>query len=114
MRLVSIISIAASAYAIFFHLRHLGNFFYFLPVFFIHGIAYAGARLSRKTYLVDYAPEDERPTYVSVANTAIGIFTLIAAGFGFVSQLFGLTAQLVFFVILLVAAIILSFRLKSV
>ena len=49
-----------------------------------------------------------------VANTFIGLFTLVAAGFGVIAELFGLPAQIIFFMSLLVLAVILSFRLKKV
>ncbi|WP_296622805.1 MFS transporter [Marivirga sp.] len=116
MRISSFIAIGGGVFALLFYFASDWNlgFFAFLPVFFINGIAYSGARLSRKTYLVDYAPDDNRATYVSVANTFIGLFTLVAAGFGVVAQLFGLPAQIIFFMSLLVLAIVLSFRLKSV
>ncbi|HET8860036.1 MFS transporter [Marivirga sp.] len=116
MRISSFIAIGGGAFALLFYFAADWNlgFFAFLPVFFINGIAYSGARLSRKTYLVDYAPEDDRPTYVSVANTFIGLFTLVAAGFGIIAQVFGLPAQIIFFMSLLALAIVLSFRLKSV
>ncbi|WKK73497.2 MFS transporter [Marivirga salinae] len=116
MRISSFIAIGGGVFALLFYYASDWNlgFFAFLPVFFINGIAYSGARLSRKTYLVDYAPEDNRATYVSVANTFIGLFTIIAAGFGVVAQLFGLPAQIIFFMSLLVLAIVLSFRLKTV
>ncbi len=115
MRWVALISIAASVYASLFVISDaLSNFYWFLPVFFVHGIAYAGARLSRKTYLVDYAPDDDRPTYVSLANTLIGLFTLVAASFGLVAQYFGPAVQLYFFSGLLLLCIALSFKLKAV
>lgn len=115
MRISSFISIGGGLYALVFYILNLNLGFYaFLPVFFINGIAYSGARLSRKTYLVDYAPPDERPTYVSVANTFIGLFTLIAAAFGLIAETFGLPAQIIFFIVLLVIAIFLSFKLKKV
>lgn len=116
MRISCFIAIGGSIYAVLFFLIFNLNwgFYAFLPVFFINGMAYSGARLSRKTYLVDYAPSDDRPTYVSVANTFIGLFTLVAAGFGLVAEIFGLSAQLIFFTILLIAAVLLSFRLKEV
>ena len=108
--------IGGAVYALLFYLAvnlNLG-FYAFLPVFFINRITYSGARLSRKTYLVDYAPEAERPTYVSVANTFIELFTLLAAAFGLIAEIFGLPFQILFFIILLVIAIFLSFRLKKV
>jgi predicted MFS family arabinose efflux permease len=116
MRISSVVAIVGLLYALtFYYFEDWGLGFYaFLPIIFINGIAYSGARLSRKTYLVNYAPEEDRPTYVSVANTAIGVFTLVAATFGVVAELFGLPAQLIFFLILLLAAILLSFSLKKV
>lgn len=116
MRISASIAIGGGAFALLFYFASDWNlgFYAFLPIFFINGIAYSGARLSRKTYLVDYAPEEERPTYVSVANTFIGLFTVVAAGFGVVAQLFGLPAQIIFFMSLLVVAIVLSFRLQKV
>ncbi|ADR20956.1 MFS transporter [Marivirga tractuosa] len=116
MRISSFIAIGGAVFALLFYYASDWNlgFYAFLPVFFINGIAYSGARLSRKTYLVDYAPDDNKATYVSVANTFIGLFTLVAAGFGVIAQLFGLPAQIIFFMSLLVLAIVLSFRLKRV
>ncbi len=116
MRISSFIAIGAAAYAlIFYTFIDLGLGFYaFMPVFFVNGIAYSGARLSRKTYLVNFAPDDDRPTYVSVANTVIGLFTLVAATFGIIAEYFGLPAQVIFFVILLLLAVFLSYKLKKV
>ena len=116
MRISSFIAIGGGVFALLFYFASDWNlgFYAFLPVFFINGIAYSGARLSRKTYLVDYAPDDDRPTYVSVANTFIGLFTIVAAGFGVIAEIFGLPAQIIFFMSLLVLAIVLSCRLKRV
>jgi len=55
-------------------------------VFFVLGIAEAGVRLGRKTYLVDAAPKDERPLFVAFANSAVGLVTLAAGAIGFVAQ----------------------------
>ncbi len=115
MRISCFIAIGGAVYALLFYLSAFELSFYaFLPVFFINGIAYSGARLSRKTYLVDYAPAAERPTYVSVANTFIGLFTLLAAAFGLIAEVFGLPVQIIFFIVLLIIAIIISFRLRKV
>jgi MFS family permease len=116
MRISSFIAIGGGIFALLFYFASDWNlgFYAFLPVFFINGMAYSGARLSRKTYLVDYAPSDNKATYVSVANTFIGLFTLVAAGFGVIAEVFGLPAQIIFFMSLLVLAIVLSFRLKKV
>ncbi|NEV94115.1 MFS transporter [Psychroflexus sp. YR1-1] len=116
MRISAGLSILSILYALVFVYSDSDflNFYYFMPVLFINGIAYAGARLSRKTYIIDYAPDDERPTYVSVANTLIGIFTIVAASFGLIAEYFGLAYQFWFFLLLLVACISLSFTLKKV
>ena len=110
---LSILSILYALIFIYFDSKIL-NFYYFMPILFINGIAYSGARLSRKTYIIDYAPEKERPTYISVANTLIGLFTIIAASFGLIAKHFGLAYQFWFFLFLLVACIALSFTLKKV
>ncbi|SDG74520.1 MFS transporter [Psychroflexus sediminis] len=116
MRISAGLSILSILYALVFVYSDSDflNFYYFMPVIFINGIAYAGARLSRKTYIIDYAPDDERPTYVSVANTLIGLFTIVAASFGLIAEYFGLAYQFWFFLLLLVACISLSFTLKKV
>ncbi len=43
-------------------------------------IAHTGARIGRKTYLVDLGEGDQRTTYVAVSNSAIGIVLLITGG----------------------------------
>lgn len=86
----------------------------FIPVFFLNGMAHAGARLSRKTYLVDFAPEKERPLYVSLSNTLIGLFTFVAAGIGFISELISTEAQIIFFAFMLLSSLFLSLKLKEV
>lgn len=63
-------------------------------VFFVLGFAEAGVRLGRKTYLVDAAPEEERPTLVAFGNSAIGIVTLLTAALGALAQWGGLAALL--------------------
>ncbi|MCH8523091.1 MAG: MFS transporter [Balneolales bacterium] len=86
----------------------------FVPVFFLNGMAHAGARLSRKTYLVDMAPEKERPLYVSLSNTLIGLFTIIAAGIGLIAEIFSIEALIIFFLAMMVLSALLSWRLKEV
>jgi predicted MFS family arabinose efflux permease len=58
-------------------------------VFFLLGLAEAGVRLGRKTYLVDAAPKDERPLYVAFSNTAIGGLALVAGLAGLIADLIG-------------------------
>lgn len=86
----------------------------FVPVFFLNGMAHAGARLSRKTYLVDMAPDDERPLYVSLSNTLIGLFTIVAAGIGFIAEVFSVEALIVFLLIMMAGSAVLTWRLREV
>lgn len=51
-----------------------------LPLLFLGlGVAHAGVRLARKTYLVDIATGDRRTEYTAVSNSVIGL-VLLAAG----------------------------------
>ena len=59
----------------------------YAAAFFLLGLAEAGVRLGRKTYLVDAAPEDERPAYVAFSNTAVGLLALAAGTLGVIADL---------------------------
>jgi hypothetical protein len=69
----------------------------YTPAFLLSGIGYAGIRLGRKTYLVDAPPADERPTWVAVANTAIGGATVVGAGVGLLAGVIGTSGTLATF-----------------
>lgn len=56
---------------------------------FLLGLAEAGVRLGRKTYLVDAAPDADRPAYVAFANTTIGLLALAAGTLGVVADVAG-------------------------
>lgn len=60
-----------------------------VAAFFIIGIAHAGIRIGRKTYLVDMATANTRATYVAVSNTAIGVVLLAGGVFGLVADWVG-------------------------
>ena len=56
---------------------------WFYPIaFFALGIAHAGVRLGRKTYLVDLAEGDKRTAYVAVSNSVIGVLLLATGALG--------------------------------
>ncbi len=116
LRLASGIAVGGIIYACIITLITEANItiYYILPLFFINAVAYAGARLSRKTYLVDYAPEDNRPTYVAMASTFIGVFTIITASFGLITDYFGLIYQFIFFGLLLTISFMMSYKLKEI
>ncbi len=60
--------------------------------FLLGGIAEAGVRVSRKTYLVDIAPESERPLYTAFSNTFAGAVALASGLLGVLASLAGLDA----------------------
>jgi hypothetical protein len=59
----------------------LGATMWLFPAFFfVLGVAHAGVRAGRKTYLVDLAGGVKRTDYVAVSNTLIGIALLLVGG----------------------------------
>lgn len=60
----------------------------------------AGLRLGRKTYLVDGAPSDERPLYVAVSNTLMGVVTLFGGSLGLVAHFLGTRALILLLIVL--------------
>ncbi|NNF51389.1 MAG: MFS transporter [Gammaproteobacteria bacterium] len=61
----------------------------YATVFFVIGIAHSGARLGRKTHLVDMATAETRASYVAVSNTVIGVLILAGGLFGLLAQFAG-------------------------
>lgn len=57
--------------------------------FLVMGVAHAGIRVGRSTYLVDMATAQTRAAYVAVSNTVIGVVLLVGGVFGLVAQWFG-------------------------
>jgi MFS family permease len=90
------------------------NSYTFSFLFLVQVMAHGGARLSRKTYLLDFAPDDDRPSYVSLSNTAIGIFTLIAAFLGSLASIIGVPLMLLVYALLLLMAFFSGIKLKEV
>lgn len=50
----------------------------FPALLFINGLAHAGVRVGRKTYLVNLGDGNKRTDYVAVGNTLIGVILLVA------------------------------------
>lgn len=83
-------------------------------IFVLLGIAEAGVRLGRKTYLLDYLDEKDRPTYIAFANSSIGIVTLgIGALLGLIIQYLGIHVLLYVLIGMGLVGSYLSLRLKS-
>ncbi|MFW1676533.1 MFS transporter [Pontibacter sp. JAM-7] len=58
-------------------------------IFLLLNILHGGARLGRKTYLVDMASGDNRAAYVAVSNTAIGLLMLVGGLIGLIGDWLG-------------------------
>jgi MFS family permease len=66
----------------------------FPVAFFVLGIAHAGVRVGRKTYVLDMAGGNKRTDYVSVGNSVIGLILLATGLFGLLSGLIGAAGML--------------------
>jgi Na+/melibiose symporter-like transporter len=104
MILAAATSVAASALALL--IDHLAptslTALWYAPVFFLAGLAIAGVRLGRKTYLVDATDQHSRPVHVSLANTIMGGLTFAFGVLGVVAQVAG--TQTLLGLLLVVAA----------
>ncbi len=85
----------------------------FSAIFFVAGFAHAGIRLGRKTWLVDAAPEIERPLYVSVSNTVVGIITVASAALGFIADAASVGWLIGVFAAFMLIGVVLALRLPE-
>ncbi len=86
----------------------------FAGVFLLVGVAQAGVRLGRKTYLVDGAPAGDRPLYVALSNTVAGVVTLAGAVLGGVESLLGIRVLVAVLIALALAGAWAAARLPEV
>lgn len=77
-------------------------------------VAHQGARVGRKTYLVDMANSENRAQYTAVSNTVIGLFLLAGIGLSALDAAFGTASVLWFLAAIGVIGVIRSLSLKSV
>lgn len=71
-------------------------------------LAHTGARIGRKTYLVDLAAGTDRTDRVAVANTTMGVLLLVTGGISAVLSGLGAEAALLFLALLGVAGVLVS------
>ena len=79
--------------------------------FVMLGIAEAGIRLGRKTYLVDGAPQDERALYAAFSNTVIGILAFAGFAFGVIADAVAPAAAIAAMILLALAGAWTAWRL---
>jgi MFS family permease len=58
-------------------------------VFLVSGIANDGSNIAGMTYLLEIVPEAERPTYIGLANTTLGLVTFLPVLGGWLIAQFG-------------------------
>lgn len=74
-------------------------------VYFVLALLHTGARIGRKTYVVDLAAGDRRTEYVAVANTAMGVLLLVTGAASAALAGLGVEVALVFLAVLGFAAV---------
>ncbi|HUF74347.1 MAG TPA: MFS transporter [Gammaproteobacteria bacterium] len=87
----------------------------FFPLaYFILSVAHDGARVGRKTYVVDLAGGNKRTDYVSVSNTVIGIVLLVAGLSGALSSVLEISSIVLVLSLFGLAGAWLGTRLKAI
>ncbi|RUO63879.1 Major Facilitator Superfamily protein [Pseudidiomarina planktonica] len=81
---------------------------------FVAAVAHQGARVGRKTYLIDMADQDNRAQLTAVSNTLIGLVLLSGILLGTLEQLAGVEAVLGFLIVAGLLAALRALRLPQV
>ncbi|PXX89712.1 MFS transporter [Marinobacter vulgaris] len=92
----------------------IGSVWFYPIAFFVLGIAHAGVRLGRKTYLVDMAGGNKRTDYTAVSNTVIGILLLATGGLTALISLVSEVAVILVLGLMGLAGMLSAMRLKEV
>lgn len=77
-------------------------------------LAHTGARVGRKTYVVDLAEGNQRTDYVAVSNTAMGVLLFAAGGLSAALAQIGVGVALGFLAVLGLIGVLLATRLPEV
>jgi hypothetical protein len=85
----------------------------YMPVLFVAGLAIAGVRLGRKTWLVDFADPAQRPLFVAMSNTSMGTLTFAFGGLGLVADRWGVQSVIVILAGLGIVGAVVSFTLPE-
>ncbi len=85
----------------------------FAPVFLLIGATLSGAMVGFTSFLLDIAPEDRRPTYIGMTNSAMGCASLFPALGGILADLVHLQAVFVVSAVMVGGSVLLSRRLQE-
>ncbi len=111
--LSAVLSLCVAAWSLLGFSSTASQWFYPLA-FFGLGVAHAGVRLGRKTYLVDMAGGNKRTDYVAVSNTVIGALLLLTGLLGSLSSLISIQLTIVLLGLAGLMGAALSLRWKEV
>jgi MFS family permease len=91
-----------------------GMFWLMGSVFLVAGVANDGIMLAGNTYLLEVVPENERPTYMGLANTMLGLVTFLPVLGGLLVYRIGYQGTFVLALMLSILGTLASFRLQEV
>lgn len=83
-------------------------------IIFVAAVAHHGARVGRKTYLVDMATQANRAQFTAVSNTVIGLVLLLGVLLGVLESTMGVEAVMVLLIGLGLVAAVRAYRLPNV
>ena len=101
---LSALVIGATLLCYFFAYPLLSQLVMAALLIFVAAVAHQGARVGRKTYLVDLATAETRSSYTAVSNTVLGLFLLCGGALGVVDALYGTAAVLMLLFVVSVCA----------
>jgi MFS family permease len=106
MRYSAWMSVAAASITILITLLPMSQWHLvgYLLVFLLIGLAEAGVRLGRKTYLVDALPASERASGVAFSNSCVGILALLSGISGVIAAHYGTTVVIFLFALAALAS----------
>lgn len=85
-----------------------------LPLlYFFLSVAHQGARVGRKTYVVNIADGNERTDYVAVSNTAIGVILLFTGMLGALGAVFSIERVVLALSLFGLAGVVMGYRLPE-
>lgn len=111
--LAALTSLAVAAWSVA-GLPSAASLWFYPLAFFVLGIAHAGVRLGRKTYLVDMAGGNKRTDYVAVSNSVIGVLLLLTGLLGALAAVISVQLTIVSLAIAGLLGAILSLRWREV
>ena len=85
----------------------------FSPIFLLIGGTTTGIFIGFKSYLLDIAPEERRPTYVGITNTVLGVGSLYPVFGGILADLLNLQGVFALSAVTVLAGVWLSLHLKA-